>query len=873
MENELDEEFRLHMENRARDLERSGVARGEAERRARIEFGGDQKFREECREAVRIDVFETMLQDLCFGLRMLRKSPGFTAVAVLTLALGIGATAAIFSVVYAALLRPLPYRQPDRLVTLGETRTREKISDPTDSQFWNVSYPDYLDWAQQSKVFESLAGFTGDGFVLHGMGEARVVFGSQATTNFFSTLGVRPILGRDFAAGEDVASGPKVAILTYRMWQGQFGGDPNVIGRSIQLDANSVNIIGVLPREFEFAPRGNAEIWVPLHLNPNMAARRNLRWIRAVGRLKSGTTPEQARSEMNTINARLVAAYPQENSAIHLVMVGLSDRIVGKVKPLLLVLFGAVGFVLLIACANVANLLLARASSRRKEFTVRVALGASRARLISQLLSESLILASAGGAFGLVASRWTTSLLIGGIPSVQLASMPFLRHTQVNGVVLAFLFSVVLSTALAFGLAPAMQASHEVVGDALREETRTSAGGMRKRLRGIFVVVEIAFCLVLLTGAGLMVKSLATLLQRDPGFDTHNLLAFSVNLPTNAYSQKTDVLRFDRTFTDRVTALPGMRGIGSISVPPLTGGGNTIRFLIEGQPMPVGEENECNIRDVSATYFSVMRIALLGGRFFNDSEDSVTSPRHILVNQSWVERYLGGENPMDRRVVFTYSPTETYREIVGVVATNADRGLDSLSEPAIFVPFQQAAGNFITYIVRTSENPAGAVGAVHSALRDVNSELPLIQPTTMEEMIAQSPSVFLRRYPSYLLGSFAVLALALATIGLYGVISYTVSQRTREIGIRVALGAQRSHVMGLILGEGLRLALIGIAVGLAASLALTQLMRSLLFGVSPYDPSTFLGVAILSLAVSMVASYFPAYRAVRADPIAALRYE
>ena len=289
MENELDEEFRLHMENRARDLERSGVARGEAERRARIEFGGDQKFREECREAVRIDVFETMLQDLCFGLRMLRKSPGFTAVAVLTLALGIGATAAIFSVVYAALLRPLPYRQPDRLVTLGETRTREKISDPTDSQFWNVSYPDYLDWAQQSKVFESLAGFTGDGFVLHGMGEARVVFGSQATTNFFSTLGVRPILGRDFAAGEDVASGPKVAILTYRMWQGQFGGDPNVIGRSIQLDANSVNIIGVLPREFEFAPRGNAEIWVPLHLNPNMAARRNLRWIREVSTGGLGT--------------------------------------------------------------------------------------------------------------------------------------------------------------------------------------------------------------------------------------------------------------------------------------------------------------------------------------------------------------------------------------------------------------------------------------------------------------------------------------------------------------------------------------------------------------------------------------------------------
>jgi len=873
MEHELDEEFRGHIENRAADLERSGLSRAEASRRARIEFGGDERFREECLEEVGTHVVETSLQDLRFGLRVFLKSPGFTAVAVLTLALGIGATAAIFSVVYAALLRPLPYREPNRLITLGETRAREKIGDSTASQYWNVSRPDYLDWTRQTRVFESLAGFNADGFTLRGMGEPRVLVAAQATTNFFSTLGVTPILGRDFAPGEDVAQGPNVAILTYRMWQSDFAGDPHIIGRSIQLDANSVSIIGVLPREFEFAPRGTAELWVPLHLTGGMATRRNLRWMRVIGRLGTGATEAQAWSEMNTINARLVAAYPQQNGAIQLVMVPLRDRIVGNLHPLLLVLFGAVVFVLLIACANVANLLLARATGRKREFTIRAALGASRGRLISQVLSESLVLASAGGVCGLLVSRWTTSLLIGAIPPAQLASMPFLSDLHPNAVVLAFLSATVLFTALAFGLAPALAVSHDAMGDALREEARVSASRARTRLRGAFVVAEIAFCLVLLAGAGLMVKSLGALLRRDPGFETRNLLLFSINLQTDAYPKAPDVFRFDRVFTDRLHVLAGIAGVASVSVPPLTGGGNSIRFLIEGQPMPVGEENECNIRDVSANYFSVMKIPLVAGRFFNESADSPESPQHILVNQTWADRYLSGESPIGHRVRFTYSPTQQYREIVGVVGGNADKGLDSLNEPNLYVPFHQASGNFITYVVRTTGNPAGAVGLVRATVRGLDPQLALIQPLTMDEVIARSPSVFLRRYPSYLIGSFAVLALILAMVGLYGLISYAVSQRTREIGIRMALGAQRREVVGLILGDGTRLAIMGVALGLAAGLVLTRFMSSLLYGVSAYDPLTFGGMGILLLFVSIAACYVPARRAVGVDPVVALRYE
>ena len=845
VECELDAEFRFHLDRQIEENLVSGMAPDEARGAALRAVGGLTQYQEECRDMRRVKLIENFVQDLRFGLRTQRQAPAFTAVAILTLALGIGANTAIFSVVRAALLRPLPYAQPDRLITVGEVRGEEELSQALSPASWNASYPDYLDWRKQSKTFESLAGFTPDGFTLRGAGEPETVIAVQATTNFFSTLGVKPFLGRDFHAGEDAAAGPFAAILTHSYWRSRFGGDPRVVGRAIQLDSNSVTIVGVLPAGFEFAPRGNAQLWVPLHITGDLVTRRSLRWLSVIGRLARGATPAQARAEMNLITARLAAAYPGQNGELRMVMAPLRDRIVGQVRPLLLVLFGAVAFVLLIACANVANLLMARATRRQKEFAMRIALGAGRGRLASQLLSESLIIASAGAALGLLIAGLGTRLLIAAIPQAVLDSMPFLRDAHADPMVLAFLFATMILTGTAFGLAPAFEVFNRNVGATLKDESRGSSGGVRTRLRHALVIAEIAFSLVLLVGAGLMLKSLTALLDHNPGFDTRRLLTFSVFLPPVRYAKDPDIIRFDRDFMDRMRVLPGFVGVASTSVIPLTGGGNTARFAIEGHPTAAGQESECDIRDVSAGYFSMMGIPLVAGRFFNDADDTAAGPMRFIVNQAWVKRNLPGEDPIGKRIRFTYSPTEPYRQIVGVVGDIAETGLDSAGEPMLFAPFRQDAGRFITYVVRTAGDPGRAIGAARAALRNADPQLITILPITMDQIIAQSPSVFLRRYPSFLIGSFAGLALILAMVGLYGLISYSVSQRTRELGIRMALGAQPGDVVRLVLGEGARLITIGVGVGVFAALTLTQLMRSLLFGVSAVDPLTFAGVALL----------------------------
>jgi predicted permease len=873
VERELEAELGFHLDQQIEENLASGMAPDEARKAALCAIGGFTQYGEECRDMRRVNFIENLLQDLRFGFRTLRQSPSFATVAILTLALGIGANTAIFSVVHAALLRPLPYARPDGLITLGEVRSQQALTGQLTTESWNASYPDFLDWRTQSKTFESLAGFTGDGFTLRGVGEPETVFAVQATTNFFSTLGIKPFLGRDFRAGEDAASGPYSAILTYGFWRTRFRGDPQVVGRSIQLDASSVTIVGVLPPEFEFAPGGNAQIWVPLHIGPDFVTRRNLRWMSVICRVGPGATPAQARTEMDLINSRLVAAYPKENGALRVVMAPLRDRIVGQVRPLLLVLFGAVGCVLLIACANVANLLMARATRRRREFAVRAALGAGRRRLISQLLAESLILAFAGSALGLILARAGTTVLIAAIPERLLSSMPFLLHAHADPVVLAFLFATAIFTAIVFGLAPALEVSVRNVGATLKDESRASAGGIRTRLRRALVIAEIASSLVLLVGAGLMVKSLAALLDRNPGFDTRRLLTFSVFLLPQSYPQDADAIRFVRDFTERLRVLPGIAGVATTTVVPLTGGGNTVRFVVEGQPAVTGQEGESKIRDVSSGYFSTLGIPLAAGRFFNDTDDTASGPRRVIVNQAWVKRYLPGEKPIGKRFKFTNSPTQRFREIVGVVGDNADADLDRPEEPALFLPYFQDVDTFITYMVRTAGDPSGAIGAVRAALRSADPQLILIQPLTMDQIIAQSPSVFLRRYPSFLIGSFAGLALILAMVGLYGLISYSVTQRTREMGIRVALGAQGRDVLLLVVGEGARLAAIGVAVGVVAALGMTQLMRSLLFGVSAADPVIFAGVAVLLTLVAMGACYIPARRASRMNPIVALRYE
>ncbi|MGH9736730.1 MAG: ADOP family duplicated permease [Candidatus Acidiferrales bacterium] len=867
---ELHDELNSHLQMAANDRIDRGEDPGRARQRARRELGNDTLIRETTRDQWGSRWLETLLQDLRYAIRMLRKSPGFTTVAIITLALGIGANTAIFSVVYAALLRPLPYSQPNRLLTLSEARHAEDT-------YWDISYPDYQDWIKQSKSFQSLAGFSNDGFVFRGRGQTQLLFGAQATANFFSVLGVKPILGYDFPANEDIAAKePKVALLTYGFWRQQFGGDMNIVGRSIQLDNTSVTIIGVLPPNFEFAPTGNAQIWVPMHLGGDLAdlvQRRSLRWMHAIGRLAPGVTPAKAQAEMDAINARLAAAYPQANAAIQGRVVSLRDRIVGQVQPLLLILFGAVGFVLLIACANVANLMMVRAAGRGREFAIRAALGAGFPRLVSQLLTESLILAIAGGALGFLAAQWGTSALVAAIPRQLLYSMPFLRDTQPNAAILAFLCGLAVLTGILFGLAPAFQLSRETAGEVLKQETRTASGGSHTRLRDTLVVVEIAFSLVLLAGAGLAVQSLSALLRRNPGFDVHNLLTFGVNLPDSSYPKDADYIRFDNAFTSRLRAEPGIVSVGNTSIVPLSGGGNTVRFVIEGAPVRSGQEDESFIRQVSANYFSTLKIPLIEGRYFNDEADSATAPKHAIVNQAWVNTYLHGRHAVGNRFRFTMSATQPYREIVGVVGNIADSQLDAHDEPALYIPFEQGANSFITYVVRTAGNPVIALGAVRDALTKTDAQLFPVLPVTMEEIIQQSPSVFMRRYPSYLIGSFALLALVLASIGLYGLISYSASQRTREIGIRVALGAQKRDVMRLVLGQGAKLTAIGLVIGIAAALGLTQLMGSILYGVKAADPLTLGAVAALFVCVALAACYIPARRATRVDPVVALRHE
>ena len=815
-----------------------------------------------------------LLQDIRYALRVLAKAPGFAAIAIFTLALGIGANTAIFSVVYAALLRPLPYFQANRIVTLSETRSAQDT-------YWDVSYPDYQDWVKQSKTFQAFAGFSNDGLVFRGGGEPQLLVAGMVTTNFFSTLGVKPILGSDFPTDEDIAAkAPRVVMLTYGFWRKQFGGDPKIVGRSIQLGSaggsSSVTVIGVLPQSFEFAPTGAAPIWVPLHLGgdfKDFAQRRTLRWLRVIGRLAPNATMAQARPEMNTINARLATTYPALNATIQVHMEPLRERIVGQVRPVLLILLGSVGFVLLIACANVANLLMVRAAGRKREFAIRTALGASRGRLVSQLLTESLILAGVGGALGFLIAQWGTVLLVAAIPTNVVNYMPFLRDTQPNAAILAFLCGAAAVTGILFGLAPAMQVSREKVSDALKEESRTASGGTRTWLRDALVVVEIAFSLVLLAGAGLAVKSLSALLHRNPGFDTRNLLTFAVNLPDNSYPKDPDAIRFDKAFTSRLRGEAGIVSVGNTSTIPLTGGGSTVRFAIEGQPVQAGHEDEADIRDVSADYFSTLKIPLIEGRYFNDEADSATAPKHGIVNEAWVNAYMHGQDPMGKRFRFTSSAMVTYREIVGVVGNIADAQLDSKDEPTLFCPFDQDTNSYINYTVRTTGNPAIALGEVRDALARTDAQLFPVLPLTMEQIIEQSPSVFMRRYPSYLIGAFAGLALILASIGLYGLISYSVSQRTREMGIRMALGAQERDVMRLVLGQGARLILAGVTIGVAAALGLTQLMGSILFGVKATDPLTFLGVSLVLAMVAFVASYIPARRAVRVDPMVALRHE
>ncbi|HME31373.1 MAG TPA: ABC transporter permease [Terriglobales bacterium] len=819
-----------------------------------------------------------MAQDFRYGMRMLRKSRGFTAVAVITLALAIGANTAIFSVVYPALLRPLPYRQPDRLVTLGENRRQ------SDCCAFTSSYPDYLDWKRSAKSFESLAGFSSDGFTLTGTGDPKMVFGAMVTSNFFSTLGVRPMLGRDFVAGDELpeGAGPAVAMLSYNFWRTDFSADPNVIGRTVRLDNKAITVVGVLPRDFEFAPEASSPLWVPLHTNPYTGTARNARWLDVIGRLAPGVSSDQARAEMEAITGQLAQQYPKQDASIFVTIGSLRDEIVGNVRPLLLILFGAVSFVLLIACANVANLLMTRAIDRRREFAIRAALGASRVHLLLQLLSESLLLAMMGAVLGLVGAAVGVRLLVRVIPEAQLQSMPYLRDAGINLAVLAFVCGITLLTALLFGVGPGLAVPQTPITEVLKDESRGGTSGAHKRLRNVVVTGEIALSMVLLVAGGLMLQSLRTLLQQNPGFQPEHLLTFDINLPGLSYPtakawpfDNPNGLSLEHEFLDRLRSLPGVRGASATSGLPVTGRRSRNRFVIEGRPSVEGQDEDCVTRRVDASYFATMEIPLLAGRLFT-AADTKDVPKVAIVNQAWVRRYVGrGEDAIGKRVRMTFSGDEPFRQVVGVIGDVAE---DSLAVPppaVMYFPVDQSSGYtaYLSYVVRTAGDPEGLVSVVRNTLRDLDPQLAIIQPQSMEQVINRSPAVFMRRYPFYLIGGFGALALALAMIGLYGLISYSVLQRTREIGIRLALGAQREDVLRLILRQGVVAALVGVGIGLVFGLALTRVMASLLYGLNYSAWVVFAFVAILLMLVAITASYFPARRATKVDPIVALRNE
>jgi putative ABC transport system permease protein len=806
---------------------------------------------------------QTLWQDLRYGARMLLKKPGFTLIAILTLALGIGANTAIFTVVDAALLRSLPYKAPERLYHLWEATPQKEYAQR------EFSYPDFQDY-RQNRAFDEIAGYRRGGGILRGPGEPTPIMAPAASANFFSMLGVEPVIGRLFQPGEDKPGAERVTVLTYGLWQRMFGGDAGIIGQKLTIGGAGYNVVGVLPASFQFAP-APADLWLPYQPTETQLTARFMHGTNLIGRLKSGVSVEQAQAEMSAIASRIERDHNQSHAGTGVKIVPLREQLVGNVKPILLVLFGAVGFVLLIACANIASLLLTRSLARQKEVAVRSALGAGRRRIIRQLLTESALLALFGGAAGLLVASWGVDALVATLPKDQLNALPFLKSLRVDASVMTFTFLLSMSTGIVFGLAPALQATGADLYEALKEGGRAAPGGARRRLRAALVVTEIALSVVLLTGAGLMMKSLLRLLRTDVGFDPRNLLTMTVALPASKYGDSGRQVSFYERLTERLESLPGVIGAGTVDILPLLGG-NTTRFNVEGDPIPPpGQEVESNMRVANETYFQTLGVPLLKGRFF-DERDKAAAPGVVIINKSLADRIFASRDPIGRRLSYT-GINSAPDQIIGVVGDVKITGLDEAIKPVLYYPYSQSASLATNLVVRASADPAAMVNTIREVCRALEPDVAIFNARTMEEMISGSPASYMRGFPALLIGVFAGVALLLASVGLYGVISYSVSQRTREIGLRMALGARAPDILKMVLKQGLALASVGLVIGAAGALALTRLLGAMLYEVSASDPATF---ALVSAALGVVASlacYTPARRATKVDPMVALRCE
>ena len=802
----------------------------------------------------------TLFQDLRYAVRMLLKNPGFTAVAIIALALGIGADTAIFSVVNAILLRPLPYKTPDRIAMIWMNNPKLGVE-----QDWH-SYPNYTDYKEQNQTFDEVAAFNNRSFNLTGVGDPVRITGVWATASLFSVMGVEPAIGRAFNEGEEEPGKDLVVVLSNGLWKSRFAGDSNIIGQPISLNGVNPTVIGVMPASFAF-PDKETGMWIPLAVSARGRQARNSFSFKAVGRLKPGITIAQARADMSSIADRLDEQYFHSGYGSNLVL--LHDQETGKVRPALLVLLGAVAFVLLIACANVANLLLARAAVREREIAIRTALGAGRARLIRQLLTESILLALIGGGVGIFVALWGLDVLVALSP----ADIPRVEMIKVDGRVLTFTLAVSLLTGLIFGLVPALQASKPDLNESLKEGGRGSTGSARaKRIRGALVVSEIALSLVLLIGAGLLVKSFLRLERFNLGFNPSNLLTMRIQLPGSKYKDEKQITGFYQQLLERIQTVPGVQSVGAIASIFLTDTPQSTNFSIEGRPVPTGAEAiEVPLDAISPRYFRVMGIPLLRGREFDEHDVKGSTPV-VIINETFARRFFSGEDPIGKRFVYgSPDPRNPWITIVGVVADMRRTGFDKEERPETFLPEAQAADNVLTIVARTATDPSSFAASLRDQVWAIDKDQSVFDIKTMDKMLSEMISQ--RRFNMLLLGIFAAVALILAAVGIYGVISYSVMQRTHEIGVRVALGAGVPDVLKLIVGQAVVLTTIGVAVGLSGALILTRLMSSLLYGVSATDPITFITISLVLTGVALGASFVPALRATKVDPMVALRYE
>jgi putative ABC transport system permease protein len=861
VEHELDAELRHHLERQIELNVAAGMSAEEARLAALRSFGGVERAKEECRDARGVRLVEDLWQDLRYGARALRKSPGFTLVAVLTLALGIGATTAIFSVVNAVLLRPLPYPDGDRLVYVGQLYR---------SGLAGSGEPKFLFWREQARSFEALAcysGFGGAGGNLAGGTEAEYVSGMRVSEDFFRALGVHPALGRAFTQEEDQPGGPGVAILSDGLWRRSFGGDTGLIGKTVTLNDRKVTVVGVMPPDFRFGSESG--LFVPMRARTGANVDPN---AMVVGRLKPGVSLGQAQSELKVIAEKYRAAFPRHMLEGETVGAQPYQELLTEgVAKYLWIVLGAVSFLLMIACANVANLQLTRAAGRRREIAVRMALGAGGGRIARQLLTEGLVLALAGGAAGLLLALWGTRLLSALIPQ---GVLPTVADVSVDWRVLAFAFTASVLTGLLFGSAPAWQARKVDVNSALKDSSGKGATA-RGRLRGALVVSEVALSLVLLVGAGLLVRTFANLLSVAPGFDPHNVLTFQIDLNGERYDTAGEAAAFYRDALERISRLPGVEAAALTNKLPLDWQFNMPIFLA-AQP---DQAQSVQFRMISPDYFRVMKIDVRQGRPFSNTDDP-SAPPVVVVNEAFVRRFFGGQDPFAQQLTVGRGVGDPARQVVGVVADIKQQGLDRPAPPMVFVPIAQVpdklmasvrAFTSVNFVVRTTVEPSGLTQPVKREIATLDPTLALSHIASMEEIGARS--VASQRFNMLLLGLFAALGLGLAAVGIYGVMSYAVAQGTREIGIRIALGAQRGSVLRLVAAQGMTLTFIGMAVGIAASLALTRLMGSLLFGVSTTDPATFALYSLLLAAVALAACLIPARRATKVDPMIALRAE